>query len=147
LSLAKSRAPWRESRGLEDELVLGNRKIGATEAAPSYVLAMWLVLQHEKPDDFVVATGETPRCASLSKPPSRSLSCRGKYVKHNRAFDRLNDPAHLVGSAEKIKATLSWQPTGSFIELVREMVDAELTDASIRIMKISFPKTPASSIG
>jgi GDP-D-mannose dehydratase len=40
------------------------------------------------------------------------------------------DPADLVGSAEKIKATLGWQPTGSFIELVREMVDAELTNAS-----------------
>jgi GDP-D-mannose dehydratase len=53
-----------------------------------------------------------------------------KYVKRNRAFDRLNDPAHLAGSAEKIKATLGWQPSGSFAELVREMVEAELTNAS-----------------
>jgi GDP-D-mannose dehydratase len=53
-----------------------------------------------------------------------------KYVKHNHVFDRLNDPAHLAGSAEKIKVTLGWQPSGSFAELVREMVDAELADAS-----------------
>ncbi|HSP46069.1 MAG TPA: GDP-mannose 4,6-dehydratase, partial [Chthoniobacterales bacterium] len=48
------------------------------------------------------------------------------FVKHNPAFDRPADPAHLVGSTEKIKAELGWQPRGSFTDLVREMVEAEL---------------------
>jgi GDPmannose 4,6-dehydratase len=49
-----------------------------------------------------------------------------KYVKHNPAFDRPADPARLVGSPAKIKKDLGWEPRGSFNDLVREMVEAEL---------------------
>ncbi|HEX4640039.1 MAG TPA: GDP-mannose 4,6-dehydratase, partial [Chthoniobacterales bacterium] len=53
-----------------------------------------------------------------------------KYVKHDPAFDRPADPARLVGSAEKAKRELGWQPRGSFNDLVREMVEAELAAIS-----------------
>ena len=92
---------------------------------------MWLMLQHEKADDYVVATGQTHSVREFVEAAFAVVQLPWeKYVKHNSAFDRLKDPAHLLGSAEKIKATLGWRPTGSFIELVREMVDAELTNAS-----------------
>jgi GDPmannose 4,6-dehydratase len=127
-----ARTAARISRGLEDELLLGSldsrRDWGR---APDYVAAMWLMLQHEKPDDYVVATGESHSVRDFVEAAFAVVKLPWeKYVKHDRAFDRLNDPAHLVGSAEKIKATLGWRPTGSFTELVREMVDAELAIVS-----------------
>ena len=92
---------------------------------------MWLMLQHEDPDDYVVATGETHSVREFVEAAFAVVKLPWeKYVKSSRAFDRPNDPTHLVGSAEKIGATLGWHPTGSFIGLVREMVEAELTDAS-----------------
>jgi GDPmannose 4,6-dehydratase len=127
-----ARAVARIAGGLEDELVLGNlnsrRDWGR---AQDYVAAMWLMLQHAKPDDYVVATGETHSVSEFVEAAFAVVKLPWeKYVKHSRVFDRLNDPAHLVGSAEKIKAILGWRPTGSFAELVREMVDAELEIAS-----------------
>ena len=123
-----ARAVARISRGLEDELVLGSLESRRDWGrAQDYVVAMWLMLQHEKPDDYVVATGETHSVREFVEAAFEVVKLPWeKYVKRNRAFDRLNDPAHLVGSAAKIKTTLGWQPTGSFTELVREMVDAEL---------------------
>jgi GDPmannose 4,6-dehydratase len=127
-----ARAVARIARGLEDELVLGSlesrRDWGRSQ---DYVAAMWLMLQHEKPDDYIVATGETHSVREFVEAAFAVVNLPWeKYVKHNRAFDRLNDPANLVGSADKIKAALGWQPTGSFAELVKEMVEAELADAS-----------------
>ena len=114
-----------------------DRALGSLESrrdwgrAQDYVVSMWLMLQHEKPDDYVVATGETHSVREFVETAFAVVKLPWeKYVKHNRAFDRPHDPAYLVGSAEKIKTTLGWQPTGSFADLVREMVDAELADVS-----------------
>jgi GDPmannose 4,6-dehydratase len=128
-----ARAVARIARGLENELVLGNldsrRDWGRSQ---DYVVAMWLMLQHEKPDDYVVASGESHSVRDFVEAAFAVVDLPWeKYVKHNRAFDRHNDPARLVGSAAKITATLGWKPAGSFVELVREMVEAELADASI----------------
>jgi GDPmannose 4,6-dehydratase len=127
-----ARAVARIAAGQEDELVLGNldsrRDWGR---AQDYVAAMWLMLQHEKPDDYVVATGETHSVREFVEAAFAVVKLPWeKCVKHDRAFDRFNDPVHLSGSAEKIKATLGWRPTGSFTELVREMVEAELAIVS-----------------
>ena len=85
------------------------------------------MLQHEKADDYVVATGQTHSVRDFVEAAFAVVQLPSeKYVKHNPAFDRPSDPVHLVGSAEKIKKALGWQPTGSFDELVREMVEAEL---------------------
>jgi GDPmannose 4,6-dehydratase len=129
-----ARAVARIARGLADELVLGNLESRRDWGrAQDYVVAMWLMLQHEKPDDYVVATGQTHSVREFVEAAFAFVQLPWeKYVKHDRLFDRLNDPLHLVGSAEKIKRTLGWQPTGSFAELVREMVEAELADASTK---------------
>ena len=49
-----------------------------------------------------------------------------KYLQHDAAFDRPTEPKRLIGRADKIRKTLGWRPTGSFRDLVREMVEAEL---------------------
>ncbi|HJT82701.1 MAG TPA: GDP-mannose 4,6-dehydratase, partial [Chthoniobacterales bacterium] len=48
------------------------------------------------------------------------------YVKRDPAFDRPSEPTNLIGNADKIRQTLGWRPSGTFAQLVREMVDAEL---------------------
>jgi GDPmannose 4,6-dehydratase len=123
-----SKAVARISRGLQQELVLGNltsrRDWGR---AQDHVAAMWLMLQHDTPADYVVATGEPHSVGEFVEAAFAVVNLKPeKYVRHNPAFDRLTDPACLVGDAEKIRRSLGWQPSGSFSQLVREMVEAEL---------------------
>ena len=90
-------------------------------------VAIWLMLQQEKPADYVVATGETHSVRDFVDAAFAVVNLApAKFVKHNPAFDRPADPARLVGSPEKIKTELGWEPCGSFTDLVREMVEAEL---------------------
>jgi len=130
-----ARAVARIARGLADELILGNLESRRDWGrAQDYVVAMWLMLQHEKPGDYVVATGQTHSVREFVEAAFAVVQLPWeKYVKHDPMFDRLNDPTQLVGSAERIKGTLGWQPTGSFAELVREMVEAELADTSAKL--------------
>src|SRR4051794_2089901 len=123
-----ARTVARIARGLDEELSLGSLESRRDWGrAQDYVAAMWLMLQQEKPGDYIVATGQTHSVrdfveaafAVVNLPPE-------KYVKRNPAFDRPADPARLVGSPEKIRRELGWQPSGSFADLVREMVEAEL---------------------
>ena len=123
-----TQAAARIARGLQKELVLGNlnsrRDWGR---AQDHVAAMWLMLQHNTPDDYVVGTGESHSVGEFVEAAFAVVNLKPeKYVKHNPAFDRLTDPVCLVGSADKIRRTLGWQPSGSFSQLVREMVEAEL---------------------
>jgi GDPmannose 4,6-dehydratase len=129
-----ARAVARIARGLEQELVLGSLESRRDWGrAQDYVVAMWLMLQHEKPDDYVVASGETHSVRDFVEAAFAVVKLPWeKHVKHNRAFDRPNDPCNLVGSPARITETLGWKPTGSFEELVREMVEAELAEIDSR---------------
>jgi GDPmannose 4,6-dehydratase len=124
-----ARAVARIARGLEQELVLGSLESRRDWGrAQDYVVAMWLMLQHEKPDDYVVASGEAHSVRDFVEAAFAVVKLPWeKYVKHNRMFDRPNDPHNLVGSPARINQALGWKPTGSFDALVREMVEAELT--------------------
>ena len=123
-----ARAAARISRGLEDELVLGNTKAERDWGrAQDYVQAMWLMLQHETGDDYVVATGESHSVQQFVELAFAAVNLPWqKYLKHDPAFDRPVEPTRLVGCADKIRKTLGWRPTGSFPDLVSEMVEAEL---------------------
>jgi GDPmannose 4,6-dehydratase len=123
-----ARAAARISRGLDSELVLGNvdskRDWGR---AQDYVQAMWLMLQHEKPDDYVVATGEVHSVREFVETAFAVVDLPwAKYVKRDPAFDRPIEPTRLVGCADKIRKTLKWKPSGTFQDLVREMVQGEV---------------------
>lgn len=131
-----ARAVARIARGLDHELSLGSLESRRDWGrAQDYVAAMWLMLQRDTPDDYVVATGQAHSVRDFVDAAFAVVNLPWqKYVKHDPAFDRRADPAHLVGSAKKAKAVLGWQPRGSFADLVREMVEAELaaTDAGQR---------------
>jgi len=116
------------ARGLDVDLVLGNLESKRDWGrAQDYVVAMWLMLQHEKPDDYVVATGQTHSVRDFVEAAFAVVDLPWKkYVKQDRAFDRPIEPARLVGSADKIRKTLGWKPSGNFEQLVREMVEAEV---------------------
>ena len=123
-----ARAVARIARGLDQELQLGSLESRRDWGrAQDYVVAMWLMLQQEKPADYVVATGESHSVRDFVEAAFAVVNLAPKkYLKRNPAFDRPADPARLVGSPAKIKAELGWKPKGSFNDLVREMVESEL---------------------
>jgi GDPmannose 4,6-dehydratase len=123
-----ARAAARISRGLEEELVLGN--ISARRDwgyARDYVEAIWLMLQHHEADDYVVATGQTHSVQEFVEAAFAAVDLTPeKYVKHDPAFERPNEPQDLIGSSAKIRHALGWESRLPFPEIVREMVEAEL---------------------
>ncbi len=123
-----TRGVARISRGLDAELVLGSLEARRDWGhAREYVAAMWAMMQHETPDDYIVATGKTHSVRDFVEAAFAAVNLKpDDYVKHNAAFDRPAEPVHLVGSPEKIAQTLGWRAQISVPELVREMVDAEL---------------------
>jgi GDPmannose 4,6-dehydratase len=123
-----ARAAARIARNLDDEVALGNLESQRDWGrAQDYVQAMWLMLQHETADDYVVATGEIHSVHDFVEAAFAVVDLPWeKYVKHDPSFDRPTEPTRLVGDAEKIRKTLGWKPTGDFGQLVREMVEAEL---------------------
>src|SRR5439155_13240521 len=123
-----ARAAARISKGLDVDLVLGNLESKRDWGrAQDYVVAMWMMLQHEKPDDYIVATGEAHLVREFVEAAFNVVDLPWKkYVKQDPAFDRPIEPARLVGNAEKIRKMLGWKPSGNFEQLVREMVEAEV---------------------
>ena len=123
-----ARAAARISKGLDVDLVLGNLESKRDWGrAQDYVVAMWMMLQHEKPDDYIVATGEAHSVREFVEAAFKVVDLPWKkYVKQDPSFDRPIEPARLVGNAEKIRKTLGWKPSGNFEQLVREMVEAEV---------------------
>ena len=127
-----ARAAARISRGLDRELTLGNLE-GRRDwgHAQDYVSAMWLMLQHDKPDDYVVASGEVRSVRDFAEAAFAVVNLPWeKFVKRDAAFDRIADPTMLVGDSKKIRQTLGWKPSRNFQQLVREMVEAELANLS-----------------
>ena len=123
-----ARGAARIARGLDVDLVLGNLESRRDWGrAQDYVRAMWMMLQHEKADDYVVATGETHSVREFVEAAFAVVNLPWeKHVKHDSSFERPAEPARLVGCADKIRKTLGWKPAGTFQELVREMVEAEM---------------------
>ena len=118
--------------GLSHELSLGSLDARRDWGyARDYVEAMWLMLQQDAADDYVIATGETHSVAEFVE---EAFGCVGldwrKYVRTDPAFVRPPETAQLVGDPSKIRAALGWQPKTSFSELVHLMVQADLIACS-----------------
>jgi GDPmannose 4,6-dehydratase len=100
--------------------------------AGDYVLAMWLMLQQDEPDDYVVATGETHSVQELVE---TAFSCAGLDWEGCVVIDpELKRPAEvdlLLGDASRARAKLGWRPTVSFRELVHMLVNSELTRQAV----------------
>jgi GDPmannose 4,6-dehydratase len=123
-----SHAVARIKLGLQDELRLGNLDAQRDWGyAPDYVRAMWMMLQQEQPDDFVVATGETHSVRDFVACAFDHVGLDyQKYVIQDERFMRPAEVDLLVGDASRAREMLGWKPYVSFDELVRKMVDADL---------------------
>lgn len=114
--------------GLANELRLGNLDAKRDWGfAGDYVEAMWMMLQQDNPDDFVVATNETHTVKEFVELAfSRADLDWQKYVKLDERFMRPAEVDLLIGSYDKAKKVLGWEPKTSFKELVNMMVDSDM---------------------
>jgi GDPmannose 4,6-dehydratase len=122
-----TRAATRIRLGLQDKLYLGNldaqRDWGHAE---DYVESMWLILQQENSDDFVVATGESYSVREFAERVFNYLELDWeKYVEIDPRYFRPTEVEKLQGDATKMKEQLGWQPRVGIDELVRRMVDSD----------------------
>jgi GDPmannose 4,6-dehydratase len=118
--------------GLAKELRLGNLDARRDWGyAGDYVQAMWLMLQQEKPDDYVIATGEAHTVQELVE---TAFGCVGldwrKYVVQDPSLVRPAEVDLLIGDASKARRVLGWHPQVGFRELVERMVRADLAALS-----------------
>ncbi len=113
---------------LADKLALGNLDAHRDWGyAGDYVRAMWMMLQQDEPDDYVVATGMTHSVGTLCEVAFSYLGLDWQeYVVQDPRYMRPAEVDLLVGDAGKAKRQLGWEPTVSFEELVHIMVDADL---------------------
>src|SRR5687768_2372542 len=114
--------------GLTDSLAIGNLDAQRDWGyAGDYVRAMWLMLQQDQPDDYVIATGV---CHSVRELVEIAFARGGldwqKYVRVDQALLRPAEVDHLLGDAAKAKSVLGWQPHVDFRQLIEMMVDADL---------------------
>lgn len=114
--------------GRQSELRLGNLAARRDWGyAKDYVRAMWLMLQQEEPDDYVVATGEDHSVEEFAALAFGHVGLGWRdYVKVDPSLLRPAEVDHLIGDATKAKRKLGWQPTVTFRELVELMVEADL---------------------
>jgi GDPmannose 4,6-dehydratase len=114
--------------GLQKELFLGNLEAKRDWGhAKDYVKAMWMMLQQDKPDDFVIASGETHSVEEFVKIAFEIVGLNYKdYVKSDPKFMRPTDVNILHGDSSKAREKLGWESKVTFEGLIKEMVDADL---------------------
>jgi GDPmannose 4,6-dehydratase len=123
-----TRAATRIKMGLQDHLYLGN--IDAKRDwgyAKEYVEMMWLMLQQDKPDDYVVATNELHSVREFCQECFGYLGLDWeKYVKYDARYERPAEVELLIGDPAKAKKQLGWEPKVRFKDLVKIMTDHDL---------------------
>jgi len=114
--------------GLRDELALGNLDAERDWGyAKDYVEAMWLMLQHDEPDDFVIATGKVHSVRQLVDIAFKHVGLDpADLVRVDQRYMRPAAVEHLVGDATKAREKLGWVPRTGFEEMIQRMVDADL---------------------
>jgi GDPmannose 4,6-dehydratase len=127
-----TRAATRIKLGLQDKVFLGNLKSKRDWGyAGDYVEAMWLMLQQDNPDDFVIATGETHSVQEFVDKVFQKLDLDvAKHVEIDPRYFRPTDVDILLGDATKAKKKLGWKPTVTFDRLIDMMIEADMELAS-----------------
>jgi GDPmannose 4,6-dehydratase len=123
-----TRAATRIKMGLQETLYLGNLDAQRDWGfAKEYVEMMWLMLQQDKPDDYVIATGESHSVQELVEIAFGHAGLRWQdHVREDPALLRPAEVDHLIGDPSKARETFGWTPTVNFDRLVRMMVDEDL---------------------
>ena len=127
-----TRAATRIKLGLQEKLYLGNLDAKRDWGfAGDYVEAMWLMLQQEKPDDYVIATGETYSVREFVEKVFKKLDL--EYERHVNIDPRYFRPTEvdcLLGDATRARKALGWKPKVSFDQLIDMMIDADMEQAN-----------------
>lgn len=123
-----TRAVCKIKLGLQDKLELGNldakRDWGHSK---DYMRAIYMIMQHDTPDDWVVSTGETHTVKEFVQEVFKYLELDWeKYVVINDILKRPNEVPALLGDSTKIRTKLGWKPDVTFEELIKEMVDKDM---------------------
>ena len=123
-----SRAVGRISEGIQNKLVLGNldsyRDWGF---AGDYVEGMWMMMQNEKPDDWVLATGKTQSVKEFLEIAFNYVNLDfSKFVESSERYLRPNEVDYLLGDPTKAKNDLNWEAKTDFESLVKMMVDSDI---------------------
>ena len=152
-----TRAAARIAVGLEETLFLGNLDAKRDWGyAPEYVEGMWRILQHDRPDDFVLATGETHAVRELVEHAFAAVELpiewRGEgvdevgvvagservVVRIDPRYFRPTDVELLIGDPTKAREELGWRPQTTFVSLVRRMVASDLEEARREVHMNSY---------
>jgi GDPmannose 4,6-dehydratase len=119
----------RISLGLSDSISLGNLDAKRDWGyAPDYVESMWMMLQHEKPDDYVISTGQTRTIREFLDAAFAEVGINdwSTYVKQDPRFMRPAEVDVLRGDSSKAREVLGWKPNVSFEEMVKRMVRSDI---------------------
>lgn len=123
-----TRALGRIHHGIQEKLYLGNLDaVRDWGFAGDYVEAMWMMMQHDKPNDWVVSTGEAHSVKEFLEESFSIVGLNWKdYVEVDEKYLRPNEVKHLLGDSTKIRKELKWSPKVSFKELTKMMVESDL---------------------
>jgi len=123
-----TRALGRIKLGMQKKLYLGNLEAKRDWGyAGDYVEAMWLMLQAERPDDYVIATGESHSVREFLDVAGEACGLDWRqHVETDSRYFRPSEVDHLCGDSAKARAALGWRPKRGFAELVRLMVEHDL---------------------
>jgi GDPmannose 4,6-dehydratase len=137
-----TRAATRIKVGLQDSLYLGNLDAKRDWGyAKEYVEMMWVMLQQDNPDDYVVGTNETHSVKEFCEVAFARVGLDWeKYVKYDQRYERPAEVELLIGNPAKAKKQLGWEPKVRFKELVELMVDHDLDLAKREAQIAKLPK-------
>ena len=130
-----TRAVAHIKRGMQDKLYIGNLDARRDWGyAPDYVRAMWMMLQQEQPDDYVVGTGEAHTVREFVELAFAHANLNWEeFVEVDPRYFRPAEVDYLLADASKARHALGWEPSVTFKELVRIMVDADLADIDSKL--------------
>lgn len=150
-ALGIENSPDKNERGLPivslGKLALGNFEIARDWGyAPDYVRAMWLILQQEKPDDFVIGTGQLHTLRELCEVAYRYVDKDWKdYVISDPALFRPLETTQTVADISKASRMLGWKPSVDFEAMIKKMVQVQLKKLSLEIERAAHPDLPLRS--
>jgi GDPmannose 4,6-dehydratase len=123
-----TRAIGRISQGIQNRLTLGNLDAHRDWGfAGDYVEGMWLMMQHEHPDDWVLATGQSHSVREFLTVAFNSVDMNWEeHVETSSMYERPNEVNHLLGDSTKAQNLLGWKPKTSFEDLVKMMVESDM---------------------
>ena len=126
-----SRAVGRISVGIQNKLTLGNLDASRDWGyAKDYVNGMWLMKQHDTPEDWVLATGNTKTVREFAEAAFNVVGLNWEdYVESSEKYYRPNEVDYLLGDSSKARKILGWKPEVNFEGLVQLMVEEDITEA------------------